>query len=611
MKLTSSKYVKTSGKNRTRILVCAPSNAAVDEIVLRFKNGIKGSDGTIFHPKVLRLGHPENISNSVQEFTLDAQASSTVKLQHQKLDSLIAERNSAMAQLTDTKKKLKSCDDEIVKCGLNVTITQKNKQIKSLDISITQERKKKSLYPLNKKTGSMIFTKQTRELLADTLRNADVVCATLCGSANRLMIRSQLNFDTVIIDEAAQSVEPTSLIPLMFGCTQCIMVGDHKQLPPTVFSKDAIDLNYNQSLFYRMAKNFPQRVHMLDVQFRMHPEISLFPRKEFYDGVLKDGPDNHMHTRRDWHTTHYKLGHYRFFNVGSRHERSAANMSLSNRAEALVILRLYGLLRSFFCKNLSLSGKVGIISPYKQQIQVLRNVFTLRYTKEILNHIEFKTVDGFQGQEKDIIFFSCVRSQRSAQTVGFLNDIRRLNVAITRAKSSLWIVGNESTLSVDSTWGKMLENTKERGHYTHVTYKMFKTLKYHLETLRPIRFPDTKYSLDDGFDDAREFDELHNILLDLPEDINLASASESELDSDDDESDDTKSEFSSSDNGTGINLDEIEHNFIDGQEKDTDGTNTVFELGADDCDEKIKFKMMKFDLELENLSQRFTKSLEL
>lgn len=152
----------------------------------------------------------------------------------------------------------------------------------------------------------------------------------------------------------------------------------------------------------------------------MHPDISQLPSNLFYDGRLRDGPNMEEKTQRPWHT-HPKFGTYRFFNVesGNEEKASGAGHSIVNRAEVQVAVALYNrLLKDFLSSNLDF--KVGIISMYRGQILELRRTFQQRFGEEVLHMVDFNTVDGFQGQEKDIIILSCVRSGPGLRSVGFL-----------------------------------------------------------------------------------------------------------------------------------------------------------------------------------------------
>ena len=202
----------------------------------------------------------------------------------------------------------------------------------------------------------------------------------------------------MIIDEAAQSIELSALIPLKYGCSKCILVGDPKQLPPTVLSRKAAKFQYEQSLFARMENNHKKDVHLLDTQYRMHPEISLFPSKTFYDSRLKDGEGMAKLRRRPWHHSDI-FAPYRFFDVQGMSQAATKGHSLINLAEITVAMQIYKRLTTDV-RQYDFAGKIGIITPYKGQLKELKRRFQNQYGEGILSKIEFNTTDAFQGREK-------------------------------------------------------------------------------------------------------------------------------------------------------------------------------------------------------------------
>ena len=271
--------------------------------------------------------------------------------------------------------------------------------------------------------------------------------------------KMDIEFETVIIDEAAQSIEISSLIPLKYGCTKCILVGDPKQLPPTVLSGMGAKFGYEKSLFVRMQENFPDRIHLLDTQYRMHPEISHFPSKSFYDSKLIDGPGLTEIRRQPWHSKQL-LGPYQFFDVKGMASR--AGTSMVNMVEIEVALQLYARLKSEF-PGYDFKNKIGMITPYKGQLKALQAALVRKYGEEILADIDTNTTDAYQGREAEIIIFSCVRANTGG--IGFLNDIRRMNVGLTRAKSSMWVLGDSRALEKGEFWEKLLVDARDRKRY--------------------------------------------------------------------------------------------------------------------------------------------------
>jgi senataxin len=216
-----------------------------------------------------------------------------------------------------------------------------------------------------------------------------------------------------------------------------------------------------------MQTNHPKNVHLLDTQYRMHPEISVFPSDTFYDSRLLDGPGMAKLRDRPWHAAPL-LGPYRFFDVQGQHQAAPKGHSLINLAEIDVAIQLYERLMADF-GSYDLKAKIGIITPYKSQLAELKTRFSRRYGQTILDLVEFNTTDAFQGRESEVIIFSCVRASPSGN-IGFLQDIRRMNVGLTRAKSSLWVLGNSDSLMRGEFWAKLIDDAKRRDRFSHGNY---------------------------------------------------------------------------------------------------------------------------------------------
>jgi senataxin len=194
----------------------------------------------------------------------------------------------------------------------------------------------------------------------------------------------------------------------------------------------------------------------------MHPEISRLPSSLFYDGRLVDGPDMDKKTLQPWHAND-SLGVYRFFDIRGQEEQADSGHSQYNMAEVHTAVALFAKLRREY-PDVNLDYRIGVISMYRAQLTKLRNEFASRWGRDILSRIDFNTVDGFQGQEKDIIILSCVRAGPNVSTIGFLSDARRVNVAITRSRCSLFILGNAPTLKrSNQLWEKIVGDASTRG----------------------------------------------------------------------------------------------------------------------------------------------------
>ena len=448
-----------------KLLVCAPSNAAVDELVMRFKEDIKTVTGEIGKLSVVRLGRSDAMNANVLDVTLEELVTAKLNLANEKqkgpgdeTHKLMMAHKTACEELNALRIKA----DEIKASG-KPAVPEQQREFEVL------KRKKQHLsnqIDSARDRGDMVARDaeiNRRRIQQEILDCAQVICATLSGSGHEMFQNLNIEFETVIIDEAAQSIELSALIPLKYGCSKCILVGDPKQLPPTVLSREAARFQYEQSLFVRMQANHPKDVHLLDTQYRMHPDISAFPSKAFYDSRLLDGANMAKLRTQPWHKSKL-LGPYRFFDVRGFHQSAQGGHSLTNFEEIEVCLSLFHRLTTD-CKTYDFKGKIGIITPYKSQLRELRSRFAQKYSESIFATVEFNTADAFQGRECEVIMFSCVRASMS-RGIGFLSDIRRMNVGITRAKSSLWVLGNSQSLMQGEFWGKLIQDAKNRERYT-------------------------------------------------------------------------------------------------------------------------------------------------
>lgn len=447
-----------------KLLVCAPSNAAVDELVSRLMEGIVEMTGEKRKIKPLRLGRSDKINAAIREVTLDGQLEKRLQAHRASGNDALAEKNKLHERAAEVKAKLADLRprlDEARKVGDKAKEGQLQRDF---DVLKREQSRIGAKIDDDKDQGNTVARENEitrRRIQQEILNEADVLCSTLSGSGHDMFKNLSIEFETVIIDEAAQSIEISSLIPLKYGCTKCIMVGDPKQLPPTVLSSMSAQYGYEKSLFVRMQSAFPDRVHMLDTQYRMHPEISSFPSKSFYDSQLLDGPNLAKLRLKPWHSKEL-LGPYRFFDVKGTATR--AGKSMVNRHEIEVAIQIYSRLKSAF-PNYDFRNKIGIITPYKGQLNQLRRDLTMKYGEGILDEIDTNTTDAYQGREAEIIIFSCVRAEAD-RGIGFLNDIRRMNVGLTRAKSSMWVLGDSNALRNGKFWRLLLEDAQARGLYT-------------------------------------------------------------------------------------------------------------------------------------------------
>ncbi|KAI0304428.1 SEN1 N terminal-domain-containing protein [Multifurca ochricompacta] len=446
-----------------KILLCAPSNAAIDEIANRLKEGVSGAGRRSVIPKVVRIGTDKVMNVSVKDISLNnlidqkldssqsvragfKDSASEIALLRSELEAVRQSRQQKQAELADLHDNVTrsaALDEEIKRLNYRrVTIIQKLDRLRD-----------------QQKSDNRTLDAVRRKFRMEVLAEADIICSTLSGSGHDSL--EALEFDMIIIDEAVQAIELSSLIPLKYNVARCVMVGDPQQLPPTVISQEATKYFYNQSLFVRLQKLHPDAVHLLSIQYRMHPDISQLPSRVFYGGLLKDGPGMTEKTARPWHASNM-FGPYRFLNILRGRETPGPSHSLMNQAEVQVAVALYARLLNEF-SSVDFNFRVGVVSMYRAQILELRRAFESRFGADVTSQVDFNTVDGFQGQEKDIIILSCVRAGPGLQNVGFLSDARRMNVALTRARASLFVLGHCPTLErSDKTWQGIITDARER-----------------------------------------------------------------------------------------------------------------------------------------------------
>jgi senataxin len=449
----------TSTANSKKLLICAPSNAAVDELVLRFKDGVRLTSGQDKKINVVRLGRSEKINPQVLEVTLEElvsarlnKAAGNSENQRQKTQELMMEHKEVSRKLNEAHDKQNEAEQKKDTATMNaledeIFALRRRKKELSTQIDLAKDKEQ------NASRQNDLEKKRVEQQILD---EAHILCATLSASGHDRFQNLSLEFETVIVDEAAQCTELSALIPLKYGAAKCILVGDPKQLPPTTFMDQKLNFQYEQSLFVRMQNNSPQDVHLLDTQYRMHPEISAFPSQVFYESRLLDGDGMAKLREKPWHADPM-LGPYRFFDVQG--QQSSSGSSLTNMKEIDAAMRLFNKLIAA-CGSYDFSGKIGIITPYKAQFNAMKRRFQDEYGKSILDTIEFNTTDAFQGRECEIIIFSCVRANEGS--IGFLNDYRRMNVGLTRAKCSLWVLGHAKSLVNGKFWRMMIEDAQRR-----------------------------------------------------------------------------------------------------------------------------------------------------
>ena len=378
-------------RRENQVLVCAQSNMAVDWISEKLVDrGIN----------VLRIGNPTKVNDKMLSFTYERRFES-----HPDYPQLWAIRK-AIRQLRANRKR-----------GDN-SFHQKMERLKEREIEL-------ELRIRNKLFGE-----------------ARVIASTLVGSANRLL--DGMKFGTLFIDEAAQALEAACWIPIR-RAIRVILAGDHCQLPPTIKSIAAMKGGLDKTLMQRIVECKPEAVTLLKMQYRMNEDIMRFSSDWFYNGQVEAAPMVKYRGILDldkaieWKDTSGNAYHEEFVgdNFG-RINKEEAQLTLLSLAEYFVRIGRQRIIDERI--------DVGIISPYRAQVQYLRHLIKKTdFYKPFRKIISVNTVDGFQGQERDIIVISMVRSNEEGQ-IGFLRDLRRMNVAITRARMKLIILGDSATL---------------------------------------------------------------------------------------------------------------------------------------------------------------------
>ncbi|MBA45802.1 MAG: hypothetical protein CMB31_04365 [Euryarchaeota archaeon] len=393
------------------ILAVAESNIAVDNLL----------EGLLtLGINAVRLGQPVKVRESLREATVDA------KMENHRLRK-----------------------DLDVILNLNEDLSRKIPGMKGKD---------KGLAHRDLKKGWKDARKIEQQMKDDILDNADVICATCIGSGHQLL--DGRRFPRILIDEATQATEPATLVPIVRGCKQLVLVGDHKQLPPTVISSRAEEMGLNISLFERLIE-LGINSTMLLKQYRMHPCIADFPSRQSYEGLLSNAVSQQERPAPIgliWPDFENPVA---FLPVDGGEIVSPDGHSKANPTEAGWVLKMVD---SILQGGDISPNQIGIITPYNGQVRVIHDLMETSGGMEKggkWNGVEVRSVDGYQGREKEVIILSAVRSNPEGN-VGFLDDSRRLNVALTRAKRGLVVIGDPKTLKNQRDWDFWLTWAEEK-----------------------------------------------------------------------------------------------------------------------------------------------------
>ncbi|HXK75891.1 MAG TPA: AAA domain-containing protein [Bacteroidaceae bacterium] len=402
----------------SQVLVCAQSNMAIDWIAEKLiDRGVP----------ILRIGNPSRITKKIQQYTYESQF----------------QNHNKYSDLWSLRKEIRQ-------------IQQRRKT----DYT-SREKDRNQIRKLREKADEIQM-----EIHTALFSQARVVASTLSGSNHKLMFNQ--HFSTLFIDEAAQATTPMTWVA-MRKARKVILAGDHCQLPPVIKSSDAIKGGLSKSLMEVIANKHPHCVELLTLQYRMNEEIMQFSSDWFYNGLLKAAASVQHRNILDldkpieWIDTSYLNPTETIKEDSNFQEEFIGNcFGRINRGEAYLLLEYLQRYINRIGRQRILDENIdfGIISPYMNQVQLMQQLIQKNDALiPLKNRITIHTVDGFQGQERDVIFISLVRANSNGD-IGFLKDLRRMNVAMTRARMKLVIIGNVKTLSKHRFYKELIEKCK-------------------------------------------------------------------------------------------------------------------------------------------------------
>ena len=439
-----------------KILVCAPSNGAVDEIgsrlyaVRQFLKNIFPKDHHNRSLRCVRIGQDDQVRSDCIHMTIDFLVNDNLK-------------NSGGALENQARKVEKQMGDLDLKIS---NLRNRNRDKEAEEAEKEMEILSKEAHRLRttqQKGGDMEFRK--RHLRDEILRKADVILTTLNSCRSSLLetlfstTAENGGFSCVIVDEASQCSEPEVLMPLYYqSISKMILIGDPMQLPATVKSVTASNTGYGRSFFERVFRYFggycdENPVHMLNQQFRMHKEICDFPSREFYGGRLKSAAGA-------GYLANFPLKPYTVIDVTNTRQDTSDPKNIVNKGEAAFVCSVLKLME----QHLSPQSTVGVITPYKGQKKLLQEKIQALSLSNI--KVDVNTIDGFQGQERQVIIFSSVRASEEgsdSSSIGFMGSVQRMNVALTRAKHGLVVCISRPALESNKLWGSLISDAETRG----------------------------------------------------------------------------------------------------------------------------------------------------
>jgi ATP-dependent RNA/DNA helicase IGHMBP2 len=406
-------------KEPQQILVVAPSNTAVD--LLSEKLAAEGLN-------ILRIGNPSRVSSKLLSLTLDHKIAD-----HENIKEV---------------KKLKKQAAEFKKMA--------HKYKRNFG-KAEQEQRKALFHEAHKIIREAEKTEQY--IIDQVISKAQVITATLVG-ANHYTIKN-LKYQTVVIDEAGQALEPACWIPIIKG-KNVVLAGDHCQLSPTIKSQEAAKKGLSTTLMEKLVKLYPKAVVLLEEQYRMNEVIMGYSSSVFYGNQLKAHPSVAKRLLFDGDAPLEFVD-----TAGCGFDERTEGTSISNPEEAIFLFKHLNKVVADLSLHYHVDQfpSIGIISPYQQQIKYLKELMLSAPALQMYAHfITINTIDSFQGQERDLIYLSLTRSNVDGN-IGFLAEVRRMNVAMTRAKQKLVVIGDSATISRLSFYSNFIEYADKRGVY--------------------------------------------------------------------------------------------------------------------------------------------------
>jgi predicted DNA helicase len=427
---TLVELISQETRQNHKVLATAESNAAVDNILERLMNNKKLT--------LTRLGHPQRVSKHNITQTLaykveNHKLNKKIKKIHKKIDNLIEKRKVHTKPTPQYRRGFGDYDILHMaskgKGGRGISSEKMKSMGKWIEINQEIDEAHDEIKRIENR------------MVKDIIDSSDVVLATNSSSALEAIAR--VKFDVAIIDEASQATIPSVLIPIA-KAHRFILAGDHKQLPPTIISDRAGELS--KTLFEELIRMYPFKSQLLNIQYRMNSLLMKFPNEEFYNNGLKSDASVDDITINDILDSDHNEEALLFIDTSSVDMEGETHLkdskSIINDLEAKTSASIA---QDYINAGVD-EDDIGIISPYADQVKIIQD----------MTPVEVKTVDGFQGREKEIIIISTVRSNENGN-IGFLKDLRRLNVAITRAKRKLIIIGNIETLKTNHTYERLIK----------------------------------------------------------------------------------------------------------------------------------------------------------